>query len=53
MSYVMLPIGGGQFLIYEEEAAAATVIKSGLPLRHSTGASVSGGIGCGMGKRRR
>lgn len=36
---------------FEIEAAAAAV-KSGRPLRHSTGATVSGGIGCGMGKRR-
>ena len=35
------------------EAAAATTTKSGRPLRHSTGASVPGGIGCGMGKSRR
>ena len=53
MSYTVIPIGGGQFLIYEDEAAAAAAVKSGRPLRHSTGASVPGGIGCGMGKRRR
>lgn len=28
MSYVMLPIGGGQFLIYEEEEPTPTAVES-------------------------
>ena len=44
---------GTSGITYLCEVAAATTTKSGRPLRHSTGASVPGGIGCGMGKSRR
>lgn len=42
----------GIIYLFKIEAAAAAT-KLGRPLRHSTGASVSGGMECGMGKSRR
>lgn len=43
----------GTIYLCEYVPPAAVVINPGCPIHQSTGASVSGGIVCGMGKRRR
>ena len=48
MPYDMIPIGGGHFLIIKKDT-----ITTGRKYHKSTGASVSGGVSCGMGSKRK